>query len=302
MAANLFTQRFSRELEGNLFAENQYFMRSRKDSNANDEQVNIPVSGSKPGVSVDRATVPATVTQRTDSASFYVNHEFTSDPILIKDSDEFKTNYNKRQDVMSDAMNTLQETIGDYMAYYWAEETTVQQVRTSGGARVATAPSATGDRKALTLADIRAAKLKLDAQNIPQGGRYAVITPAMLDDLLAINEVLSSDFNNGRPMVDGTIGTLFGFSFYVRSSVNVFNNAATPVIKAPGSAGEATDNEAAIFWHMDCVRHSEGNMKLYMDEDRADSYGTIVSSMVRAGGVAPVPTRGIVNVIQAAAV
>lgn len=61
-----------------------------------------------------------------------------------------------------------------------------------------------------------AAKLRLDVQNIPQAGRYAVVTPAMYSLLLENPKFIdASQYGAGSVVVSGEVGKILGFTVYM---------------------------------------------------------------------------------------
>lgn len=66
----------------------------------------------------------------------------------------------------------------------------------------------------LTVTKLRDAKrILMAAENDPGEEWYIAVTAQQLDDLLGETEVTSSDFNNVRALVDGTISQFMGFTF-----------------------------------------------------------------------------------------
>jgi hypothetical protein len=66
------------------------------------------------------------------------------------------------------------------------------------------------------LTDILTAKGLLDAQDVPQdSGRWMLMSPADYNKILAVTQVQSADYQlMNRPMVDGKIPPIFGFTPY----------------------------------------------------------------------------------------
>lgn len=83
----------------------------------------------------------------------------------------------------------------------------------SGTQALPTAQKVTGSTSALTKAKILTAKRLLDEAEVPDGNRYFAISAQGLEDMLAITEVISSDYNTVKALVDGQINTWLGFTF-----------------------------------------------------------------------------------------
>lgn len=64
---------------------------------------------------------------------------------------------------------------------------------------------------------------KMDDANVPMDGRKFVIAPAVRNAIMGIDRYVSSDFVNGRGVVNGKIGELYGIDIYV--STNVANES-----------------------------------------------------------------------------
>jgi len=79
------------DIQENLFASNSFVARGVDHSQWIDNKtVHIPQAGANPTVEKDRASVPATIGQRTDTDLQYNMAEFTTDPILIRNLEELK--------------------------------------------------------------------------------------------------------------------------------------------------------------------------------------------------------------------
>lgn len=66
----------------------------------------------------------------------------------------------------------------------------------------------------LTVAKLRAAKLKLDAAEVDEmTPRYIVASAAAIDNLLSDTSVTSADFNTVKALVKGDVDTFMGFKF-----------------------------------------------------------------------------------------
>ena len=301
MAAELLKRAFSSDLQKNLFPANEFYKMSKNDSAfVDNDSVQLPHTGTIPTVEVDRTT-KGVATKRPDTASEYKLREFSTDPTWLQYSEALLVAYDKRASILSEHVSALNTAIAEYMAAAWGGSTNVTIIRSTGDDRpVAGVPTGTGTRKRFILPDIQAAITKLNTDDVPQdGGRYAVITPTQMEDMLQIPEVKSSDFNKVKPLVEGSVGYFLGVNFFVRSKVNIFTTGGT--IRPYGSATTAvTDCAGAIFWHKDFVRRAEGSNKVFLNIDDAELYGSKFSALVRAGGLAArTDGKGVVNLVEA---
>ena len=104
----------------------------------------------------------------------------------------------------------------------------------------------TGNGTAITDVGIRKMVQTLDDADVPMDGRKLVIPPVARQVMLGLTEYISADFVSGRPVVNGTIGNLFGIDVIVSS------NCPTEV------ADDASTNyRVGLMFHKDAVVFAE---------------------------------------------
>lgn len=264
--------------------------------------VHIPQAGAAPGTAVNRTSLPAAVTKRTDVDITYAIDEITTNPIHIPNADTVELSYDKRRSVLSETIAAINEAAALNMFYRWSPAAATAIVRTTGSAVVAHTDAATGNRKAIALADVKSVKKLFDKQNIPAADRYLLLDADMyeqLTDEMSANE--QRDFLRVYDEKTGVFGQLYGFKVLMRSQVMRYTNASTPVAKEWSAAGAATDNAAALAWHKNSVERALGTVGFFEDLGNPTYYGDIYSSLVRLGGrVRRNDNKGIAAIVQAA--
>ena len=141
---------------------------------------------------------------------------------------------------------------------------------------------------------------KLDQDNVPRMGRYLLMDTQMMYQLFEDSAITSRDFTDSNSQDDGVITKLYSFNILARPEVVIYTNAATPVKKAVGAAGAATDNLACIGWHQSVVSNATGDIKVFANEDVAEHFGSIFSCMVMHGSSKlRTDEKGIVTLVQA---
>lgn len=100
-----------------------------------------------------------------------------------------------------------------------------------------------------TDAGFRALIQKMDDADAPMDGRFFVIPPSLRNAIMGIDRYVSSDFVDGRGVVNGKIGNLYGIDVYVTS------NCPTIETAAENTAGDAI--RAAILGHRDTMVMAE---------------------------------------------
>jgi len=245
--------------------------------------VHVPQSGAAPSVEKNRSTLPATIAQRTDTDLTYNLNEFTTDPILVKRFDEMQTSYAKRQSVLSQHLEVMNERIGNEVAHDWSPTGSTDLVLETTGAATAELPNATatGTRKLITKEDVARMALKLDRDNMPKSGRSLLLPAQMVYELLGVDALVRQDFGRSGDLLTGVVTKLFGFDIYMRPSVVTFNNTVTK--KAVGAVAAATDCLGAIAFHRSAVAAATGAVNVFGNDERADYYGTILSALVEHG-------------------
>lgn len=287
MAAELVTRLFTSEITEALRANNSFLMYSKRDDGyVNNNSVELPHSGADPALAIDRSTFPATAVQRTDVATNYVLEEFSTTPTHLQFSEELVVAYNKRASISDGHIKTQLAHIGDRAAFRWAEQivnTADANVPTTGTARPSTAPASTASVHALAKDDILAGKTQMDLQDVPAEGRMLLIEPSMLADILKLDEFTRMDAYGKSNLPTGWVGKIFGFDVIMRSKVVVCDATGDPVDNTTAAA--ATDTSAAIMWHPSFVRTAIGSIKVFLETDKPEWYGSLISTAVRFGSL-----------------
>lgn len=263
--------------------------------------VHIPQAGAPSDVKRNRTQLPATVTLRKDVDILYSLDEFTTDPRLIPAADKVELSYDKIDSVMGEDMSAIRQFVADWLLYHWRPETDAQILRTTGDSKPAHLPNATGNRKALTLADVRAAKKALDKQNILKADRYLLIDSDMHDQLAGeLGVTTTRDVSVLYDQTTGRIKKLEGFEIMERSTVLVATNAATPVVITPETAIPSTGNAVALAWQKTAVARAVGSTDAFESINDPTYFGDVYSFLQRMGGrKRRNDGKGIIGIVQA---
>ena len=269
--------------------------------------VHIPQAGSNPTISKNLNVFPAPIGIRTDADLTYNIDLFYSQPIRIGIDETQYLSYDKRASVLSSHLKKMRNVIGNNTLYTWAASSAANIVRTSGSlVSTALAPSATGTRKALTLADFYSASAILDSQDLnPADARYAVIPSSLYWQLLTDTNITKALEWGSNPVApSGKVPMIAGITLLRRSSGVVYDNTGTPVIKTVNDEGvptspTTTDNLAVQIFSESYVTKAVGAIDVYTLENDPSYYGSILSVTV-AQGAAKMRTNaeGIVSIIQ----
>jgi len=252
-------------------------MARNHDSFVLNRKVYVPQAGGGTEIVIGQTQLPAPVGERVDTALEYDVETFRILPQAIQDFDAMQVSYDMRQSVMSEQMNLLAQTVGDYTLNKWSSTAAANIIRTTGSAvATALAPSATGTRKAVTGADIRTLAKILDEQNVPIEGRKIIMSVGMYYQLFDDNDFKSTFIIGNVPTLpNGIISRIYGFDVTVRPVVSVYDGSA--VKKAYGAAGATSDNLSCIAYHPDFVAKAQGALYPRLDADKPEYYGSIFS-------------------------
>lgn len=296
------------DIQENLFKDNAIINRAvNHDGFVNYKTVHVPQAGANPTITKNLGSFPATITQRTDSELTYSMDTYYVEPIHIEAGQETAfLSYEKRMSVLNQNINTLEEALVNNALYKWAPSGATRIVETTGtGVATALAPSATGNRNAITLADILSAKAILDAENVPASGRILLLPSSMYNaQLLAIQDVYQAQSYGSSALPSGVVNRIHGFDVMIRSTVVVYDNTSTPVIKSVGDNGvptspATTDNLAALAYHPSFVAKAMGNTEVMINEGVAEYYGSIISAFQLFGASKMRTSQvGVVAIVQ----
>lgn len=285
-----------------LFANNSFLSKA---FNADEyviggKTVHIPNAGAPSNVEKNRVQKPAAVKTRTDVPLSYDLAEFTTDPIYISNAETVELSYNKRESVLRNNKQNLQDQVALDFIFNWSPAA-ANTIKTTGAAVAAHTPSATGERKAFSKDDVLAAMVKFNTQDIPQEGRYLLLDAVMHSQLL--NSLTSQEnqaFLASADAQNGVVGKLYSFNVMMRSKAALYTTAGAP--KLWSAAAAATDVAGALAWHEQTVCRSLGEVKAFENEGDPTYYGDIYSFLVRAGGrIMRNDGKGILAIIQDAA-
>lgn len=323
--AGIDTEVWTNHIEENLYKDNEFILEAVDDSQyINYRTVHVPQAGANPNVVLNRVKGGARTNPslRTDLPLDYNIDEFTTDPFEITNAEEVQLSYNKRESVLYQHETYIKEKVADRILTMWAPTGTATLpdgvtvngniFRTSGilnndpqSAAQSTAANvngtAIGTRLVLGLFDVRRMKVYFDNNNIPQADRHMLLSANMMDQL--ISDLIATKFRDSSAIFDqktGKLDMILGFKVHMRSTALTYNNAATPVVKAYGSANAADDNDTVLFWHKMFVRRASGGVKVYETLNSATDYGDIYSVLLRHGGAkGRLSELGVAALVQA---
>jgi hypothetical protein len=288
----------------NFYPDNSFATKSVDDSTfVHAHKVIIPNAGAPSKVQKNRTVKPASVNQRTDNDLEYEIDELTTDPIYIPNIDTVELSYDKRTSIISNDRAQLQNAAHENLLERWGKGVPASNVLLTSGTTerdAHTSETATGKRKRITKNDLLAIMTRMDADNVPEEGRYLLLDAHMYADLLA--DLSESDkwmFQNSADVQRGVLGNLWGLNIMKRSKVlRVKNDKALLPWGEDAVAGELA---AALAWHDKSVSRALGEVKMFDSTNNPLYYGDIYSFLLRTGGsVRRYDKKGIYLLAEAA--
>jgi len=275
---------WQQQIEEELFASNTFInhLHNADEHVVGGRIVHIPQSGGPANVVRNRSVFPATARRRTDNDITYILDEFSTDPDHIHNAEMVELSYSKTQSVIRENTEKMMEEVGDWMIWNISKNAAAgNKLATTGAQGTATAPGATGTRKILTHADVRAAKTYLNNQNVSRNDRYMLLSSNMIDHLAADKDLVAN-FQGNYDIASGVVGELEGFKLIDRSKVITMD--ASQGIKLPTAASATDDDDCALFWQKSALERALGDITMYDNYGRAEYYGDIYSFLIRASG------------------
>lgn len=295
---------WQKTLVENFYPDNSFASKSVDDSVfVSAHKVIIPNAGKPSKVVKNRQTKPATVSERTDNDIEYVIDELTTDPIYIPNIDTVELSYDKRNSIISNDRAQLQNEAHLNLLDRWGKGVKPANFLLTTGTKerdAHTSETATGKRKCITKEDLLKIMTRMDADNVPEEGRYLLLDAYMYADLLA--DLSESDkwmFQNSANMQKGVLGNLYGLNIMKRSKVLRVKNDKTLLSWSEDAvAGELA---AGLAWHEKSVSRALGEIKIYDSINNPLYYGDIYSFLLRTGGaVRRYDNKGIYLLAEAA--
>lgn len=288
----------------NFYPDNGFASKSVDDSAfVSAHKVIIPNAGAPSKVQKNRTVKPASVNQRTDNDLEYEIDELTTDPIYIPNIDTVELSYDKRTSIISNDRAQLQDEAHLNLLERWGKGVPASNVLLTTGTterNAHTSDTATGKRKRITKEDLLAIMTRMDADNVPEEGRYLLLDAYMYADLLA--DLSESDkwmFQNSANMQTGVLGNLYGLNIMKRSKVLRVKNDKT--LLPWGEDAVAGELAAALAWHEKSVSRALGEVKMFDSTNNPLYYGDIYSFLLRTGGsVRRYDKKGIYLLAEAA--
>lgn len=277
-------------LSGNFYPDSSFLKHVRDFSTLVDNDViNMAEAGVDPNVYINNTTYPIKTTQRIDKPISIELDLFETENTLIRRPEVLEFAYDQMESVLMGHRNQLRAVTAAKAAHAFApqKDTDFTPVIATSGEQAA------DGRKRLTIEDILHLKERFDNANIPQEGRFLVLHPKHLSDLIlfdvkAFKDI--TDFVNGQPQ------RFAGFSILQTSVTAIYNN--TTKEKVAFSAEKTnTDTFCSFAFQKDEVMKADGLVHMYARLDDPEERGAIVGFDKRFIAL-PIRNKGVGAIVS----
>ncbi|AGR48560.1 major head protein [Anabaena phage A-4L] len=179
--------------------------------------------------------------QARQESDFYVDiDKYKESSFLIEDLGAMQSSYDIRQEYTTEAGYALSRMMdADILGLRAAVK------GLNNGSEIFNTADATisGASSPLNYQALLTAKTILDNRDVPMEKRVIITSPTGYNQLLAIDKFISMDYQDGRPVKSGVVGTIFGIPVIMTTQVTVnsatgYSNGSTVTgIPTPGVSG-----------------------------------------------------------------
>lgn len=248
--------------------------------------INMAEAGADPKVLVNNTTYPIKITQRVDKPLRIELDKFETENTLVRRPEAIEYSYDQLESVLMGHRNTLRAKTAMKAAHAYApqEDSTYTPVIQTTGAAVS-------GRKRLQIDDILLLKERYDNAMIPLEGRYLVLNPSHVTDLIlfdAKNLGNLTDLQNRKPK------RFAGFNILQTASTPKYNSSLQKI----AFDGEEEGNFCSFSFHSDEVMKADGDVFMYARENDPAERGTIVGFDKRFIAL-PIRNKGVGAIVSA---
>ena len=296
-------QLLTSDLQEALYPDNAFYANAQSDGAGIDTKVIVIPQDEDGDVETyeNPSSYPLEVGTEEDLRKEYAADLLVTKPVAITWQNQRLLTYDKRAAKLRKHANSLDTQIADKIMYGWAPTVSDFIADTTGTARNAFAPGATGQRRRATDDDFKALMTLFNTENVPVAGRRCVVNPYLYEDLLEIKKEYGQGTQENNELLEtGAVAFIHTFNVYLRSKTTIFTQEG---VKKPAKAmANANDRLAGIFWHPNFVRYVKGDVKVNMDTyDKPElAGGRAMNALIRGNGTTSrLSERGVAALAEA---
>lgn len=250
--------------------------------------INMTEAGVDPEVLVNNTTYPIKVTQRVDTPIKIELDLFETENTLVRRPEVIEYSYDQLESVLMGHRNSLRAKTAEKAAHAFAPKADgvfTPVIRTSG--------EKAGNRLRMTIEDILMLKERFDDANIPLEGRFLVLNPRHLSDLIIFDVKAFKDIAD---IVNGEPKRFAGFNILQTSITPLYDDTTGEKMDFAASKTAAT-TFCSFAFHRDEVMKADGDVTMYAKEYDPEERGTIVGFDKRFIAL-PIRNKGIGAIVS----
>ena len=287
--ANLAKEVWITQLTKNFYPDSS-FLKYVKDFSAlvDNDAINMADVGVDPKVLINNTTYPIKVSKRVDKPIRIELDLFETENTLVRRPEAIEYSYDQLESVLMGHRNQLRSITAAKAAHAFAP-----QADGDFSPIIATTGDTIGKRKRLTVEDILLLKERFDDVDVPLEGRYLVLHPKHLSDLILFDVKAFkniTDISNGEPK------RFAGFHILQTSVTPRYNNTTLEKV-AFSEASAETDTFCSFAFQKEEVMKADGQVHMYIRMDDPEERGTIVGFDKRFIAV-PIRNKGIGAIVS----
>lgn len=230
-------------------------------------KIHIPIAGSaatiRKNLDQSSATFKGTRTKLVQTSKEFSLDVYSSDIIPIMDVDKTGLSYNKIVEDTKAVWNGFNIAYGKDATRTLVSEATATKRKSTG--------TVVGGLKQFTFDDVIDAMADFGDKDVPEEGRYMLMSYATYKDLAKADKDLYKDLINGK---------IYNFNVQLYSGMPFINKNSGALMAEATTASTANASPTVILYHKDDVFRSQGAMKMWSDED-PEIYGSKMSFQSR---------------------
>lgn len=256
------------QIKENFYPDDSFLKKPTSyDAHVENDRLHIAIAGIDPKVLVNNTTYPIAVVEREDGESEITLDQFETENTIVRRPEAIEYSYDKLESVIGQHRSTLRKAVATKAIHAYAPDTD-----TLDTPLVETTGTLAGTRKRMTFADILALKERFDDAEIPLDGRYLVLHPKHVSDLLLQDIELFKDLTN---MQNGEPFKFAGFGVYSFAHMPTYSIKDGTLEKVPFGK-DATTRFASVAFCASEVMKADGDIYMYASYDDPKERATIV--------------------------
>ena len=265
--------------------------------------IQVSQIGTLPEVTID-STSDLSLASNDDARMEYDVHTYQTAPILVRNFEEYFTDYHTQQNITTEQASQLKEAFTKHSMHLWGKQIQANDTNRklfSTGTRRNTSVGS-GQRKAITFNDL----LSVRKQLIRDGGDqraenyFGILNAEMYADLLKLDEVKNGNHRLHSPTIAGAVTECMGFTLFLREDLPRFSKISnrTTLLELDATASSTT-LAAGVFFHKKLVRRAIcSNVSVFLEVSAGRGGVELSTELLAGSSLARTDNHGCVLLLE----